>query len=70
MNDTTGLLRFIPENATHCVVEERMHRGSPVYALIAIVPDGASVPLNGYSTEELANSTATSLNALLTERSA
>jgi hypothetical protein len=54
MNDLQCL---VPEGTTHFTIEERMHRGSTVYAVVAIVPDGASVPLNGYSTRELAEST-------------
>ena len=65
MSLTSDLIRHIPEDATHALVEERLHRGSSVYAVVAIVPDGASVPLNGYSTRELAESTAAEINTLL-----
>lgn len=62
---TTDLLRFVPSNATHCIVEERNHRGSTVYAVIAVVPNGAAIPLNGYSSQDLAESTAQEINTHL-----
>jgi hypothetical protein len=55
-------LRLIPEGATHALVEERLHRGEHVYAVVAIVPDGMSLPLNAYATEESANSVAEAVN--------
>lgn len=53
--------RLVPDGA-HCVVEERLHRGASVYAVVAIVPGGASVPLNGYSTQESAQAVADAVN--------
>jgi hypothetical protein len=60
-NTMNDLQRLVPEGTTHFTIEERSHRGSTVYAVVAIVPDGAAVPLNGYSTRELAESTAAML---------
>ena len=51
------LAKYVPGGAS-LTIEERIHRGAPVYALVANVPGGASVPINGYSTYELAESTA------------
>jgi hypothetical protein len=65
VSPVAGLLRFVPGNASHCAVEERMHRGSAVYAVVAIVPDGAVVALNGYSDKDLAYSTCELLNSAL-----
>jgi hypothetical protein len=62
-NTMNDLQRLVPEGTTHFTIEERQHRGSTVYAVVAIVPNGAAVPLNGYSTRELAESTAQNLSA-------
>jgi hypothetical protein len=62
-NTMNDLQRLVPEGTTHFTIEERQHRGSTVYAVVAIVPDGAAIPLNGYSTRELAESTAQNLRA-------
>ncbi len=51
---TDSFYRSIPDGATHVLIEERPHRGTIVWATIAIVPGGASVPLNGWSDETLA----------------
>jgi hypothetical protein len=61
-NTMTDLQRLVPEGTTHFTIEERQHRGNTVYAVVAIVPNGAAVPLNGYSTRELAESTAAMLS--------
>lgn len=66
----SDMMRLVPDGASKCVVEERQHRGATVYALIAIVPNGASVPLNGYSSKKLADETAEAINASLYERDA
>ncbi len=58
----SDLTRLLPDGATHCVVEERLHRGNSVYAVIAIVPNGSAIAINGYSTKALADSTAIILN--------
>lgn len=60
------LRRFVPEGA-HVAVEERQHRGQPVYALVAIVPHGGTVVLNGYSTSDLAEGMRARLDAELAE---
>ena len=62
------LLKFCPPGTTHFLVEERTHRGQAVFALLAVVPGGASVPLNGYGTKSLADSTAEKLTAALHTR--
>jgi hypothetical protein len=62
-NTMNDLQRLVPEGTTHFAIEERQHRGSTVYAVVAIVPHGAAVPLNGYSTRELAESTVQNLRA-------
>lgn len=61
----SDLLRLCPEGATHALAEQRSHRGQLVWAVIAIVPDGASIPLNGYGSQELAESTAQGLTTAL-----
>lgn len=57
--------RLLPDGTTHCVVEERLHRGSTTWALVAVVPNGASIPINGYSSRELADSTMREVNERL-----
>ena len=59
------LVRLLPEGCTHCVVEERSHRGQSVFAVVAIVPNGIALPLNGYSSETLAGEICAELNATL-----
>ena len=39
---TVPLLSLVPAGATHCVVEERLHRGQSVWGVIAIIPHGAA----------------------------
>lgn len=60
-----SVMGWVPEGATHAVVEERLHRGSPVYAVVAIVPHGAAIPLNGYSDRSLAEDLAAFVNERL-----
>lgn len=61
----TGLLGFCPEGTTHVLVEKRPHRGQTCFAVVAVVPDGASVPLNGYYDAFLAHKTKAALNVAL-----
>ena len=69
MSTTAALLQYVPASATHALIEERQHRGQTVYAVLAIVPGGSSVPLNGYSTFELAASVAEDVAAYIGGRS-
>lgn len=65
MKLNSDFLRLVPDGTTHAIVEERQHRGASVFAVIAIIPNGASVPLNGYSSKELAEETCEALNLAL-----
>ena len=51
------LAKYVPAGAS-LTIAERLHRGSPVFAVVANVPEGASVPINGYSSYELAEGAA------------
>lgn len=55
------LRKYVPTGAT-CRVEERTHRGRPVFAVIAIVPGGSCVCLNGYTEQPVAQSMCDALN--------
>ena len=61
----SDLLRLIPEGTTHFLVEERLHRGNIAYAVVAVVPNGIALPLNAYSSRDLAESTAKDLTLAL-----
>lgn len=65
MKLNSDFMRLVPEGTTHALVEERQSRGQSVWAVVAIIPQGAAVPLNAYSSESMANEVAQALNSSL-----
>ena len=64
------MMRLVPEGTLHVLVEARYHRGVEVFAVVGVIPDGASVVLNTYSAESVAQDTAEAINEQLFERTA
>ena len=61
----SDFFRLVPEGATHCIVEERFHRGQPCWTATAVIPHGAAVPLNVYYSEAMASDVAEAVNEFL-----